>query len=147
MASISGGAKLQAALADLSAKVTKKSEVSIGFFEGSTYPDGTSIPLVAFINEYGRPEKGQPPRPFFRDMIAAKSAEWPKAIGTLLPANGYDAAKVLALAGQGIKDQLQASIRNFDSVPLAPSTIAAKGFDRQLVDTGLMRDSVGFKVD
>ena len=42
------------------------------------YPDGTSVALVAAFNEYGSPSRGQPPRPFFRNMIARNEASWPR---------------------------------------------------------------------
>ncbi len=147
MASVTGGGKLAAALAGMAAKATKASEVSVGFLSGATYPDGTSVPMVAALNEFGRPEKNQPPRPFFRDMIAAKSPEWGPAVAALIEANGFDAAKTLAQTGQAVKAQLQNSIQTFDRVPLAPSTIAAKGHDKQLVDSAVMVNSVDFRID
>jgi len=147
MASVTGGGKLAAALAGMAAKATKASEVSVGFLSGATYPDGTSVPMVAALNEFGRPEKNQPPRPFFRDMIAAKSPEWGPAVAALIEANGFDAAKTLAQTGQAVKAQLQNSIQTFDRVPLAPSTIAAKGFAKPLVDTAVMVNSVDFRID
>lgn len=39
-------------------------EVRVGFINGETYPDGTSVAEVAYKNEYGVPENNQPPRPF-----------------------------------------------------------------------------------
>jgi hypothetical protein len=79
-------------------------------------------------------------------MIAEKSKEWPAAVGSLLVANDYDAEKTLGQTGEAIKGQLQESIAKFDKVPLAPSTIAAKGNDKQLVETGTMLNSVGYEV-
>ena len=112
MATISGGSKLEAALAKLAAKVAKPATVKIGFLEGKTYPGtGMSLPLVAALNEYGHtdPKSGAqtPPRPFFRNMVKAKSPGWPATLAKLLQANDFDAAKALALMGEGIKGQLQ----------------------------------------
>lgn len=148
MASITGGGKLAAALASIAAKATKVSEVSVGFFlSGATYPDGTSVPMVAALNEFGVPAHNQPPRPFFRQMVADKSPSWPIAVATLLKANDYDAEKSLSQTGQAVKAQLQNSIQTFDRVPLAPSTAAAKGHDKQLVDSAVMVNSVDFRID
>ncbi len=147
MASVTGGGKLTAALAGMAAKATKASEVSVGFLSGATYPDGTSVAMVAALNEFGRPEKNQPPRPFFRDMIAAKSPEWGTTVAALIEANSFDAAKTLSQTGQAVKAQLQNSIQTFDRVPLAPSTIAAKGFSKPLVDSRVMVNSVDFRMD
>ena len=148
----SGGEKLQAVLAELSKKVTEPATLRAGFLEGSTYPDGTSVPMVAAINELGRmvySEAGnyyQMPRPFFRGMISKKSPEWGGQLGKLLVANDYDAKRSLGLMGETIKGELQESIAQFSDVPLAPATIKAKGFDKQLVDTGHMMNSVGAEV-
>lgn len=144
MATISGGKGLEAALKTLGAKVTKAASVDVGFLAGATYPDGTSVPMVAALNEFGSGKT--PARPFFRQMVAAKSGEWPEAVGNLLKANDFDAAKTLAQAGSAISGQLRQSIVDFNSVPLAASTIKAKGFDKQLVDTGVMSNSVDFVV-
>lgn len=147
MASVIGGTTLEAKLKAIAANVTKAKEVQIGFLAGATYPDGTSVPMVAALNEFGIPSKGQPPRPFFRNMISAKSGEWPNAVAGLLKANGFDAAKSLDQAGSAIAGQLRQSIVDFSSVPLSPSTIAAKGFAKQLIDTGVMSNSIDHKVD
>lgn len=145
MNALSGGAKLEAKLREI-AKRTTGGTVRVGFLEGSTYPDGTSVPMVAAIQEFGAPKAGIPPRPFFRSMIAAKKGEWGEAVGKLLADNGYDAQKALGLAGQGIKGQLQRSINETNAPPLAQATIDAKGFDKPLVDTGHMWNSVDYEV-
>lgn len=144
MASFKGGAALEKRLNELAAKVSKPANLSVGFLSGSTYPDGTSVPIVAALNEFG--SKKAPPRPFFRNMIAEKSPGWGKAIGDLLQANNYDAARTLQQTGAGIKGQLQQSIVDFTSPPLAPSTIAQKGFDKPLISTSVMLNSVDFEV-
>lgn len=147
MAAIKGGDKLEAALAELAEKVSRPGTLKVGFFENATYPDGTSVAMVAAINEYGAPSRGQPPRPFFRNMIAEKSPTWPDAIANLLKTNNYDATKTLELVGEGIKGQLVQSINELVSPPLAESTIRRKGFDKPLIDTSVMINSVGYKVE
>lgn len=146
MVKISGGNRLEAALAEIAKKLTKASTLSVGFLEGSTYPDGTSVPMVALTQEFGSPANNIPPRPFFRDMIAAKSPEWPEAVGDLLIANDYDASKTLEQTGAAIKGQLQQSIANFNGVPLSEATIVKKGSSKQLIDTGVMINSVDYEV-
>lgn len=146
MAEISGGDKLEAALERIARKLKRGGTVRVGFLEKATYPDGTSVPLVAAINEFGAPSRGQPPRPFFRRMIAAKSGEWPRAIEDLLKANDYDATRVLAQVGEGIAGQLRQSIVDLTEPPLAPSTIARKKSSKPLIDTGVMIASVDYEV-
>ena len=144
MVQLSGGDKLAAKLAEISKNLQKAASVDVGFLEGSTYPDGTSVPLVAALNEFGTSDT--PPRPFFRGMIEDKSPEWPDAVGNLLVANDYDADKTLGQAGAAIKGQLQAAIASYDGPALQPATIARKGNDKQLVDTGHMLASVDYAV-
>lgn len=144
--SFTGGAKLEAYLAKIAKQADKSATLRVGFLEGATYPDGTSVPMVAAIQEFGAPSKGIPPRPFFRRMIAEKKDTWGPAIGRLMKANEFDAEKTLGQAGMGIKGQLQQSIKDLTSPPLAPATVAAKGFEKPLIDTGHMLNSVDFDV-
>lgn len=147
MAEVSGGDKLQAALDKIARNLKSGGTVKVGFLEGATYPDGTSVPLVAAINEFGAPSRGQPPRPFFRNMIQAKSGEWPKAVEGLLKANNYDAKRTLELTGAAIAGQLRQSIVDLVDPPLAPSTVRRKGFSKPLIDTSVMINSVDFEVE
>lgn len=151
---LSGGKKLEAALKLLAAKAKNSAVLSVGFPEGAEYPDGTPVPLVAAMNEFGhmvtvKHPKGdvagsyyQMPRPFFRGMIAQESPHWGKDLGKLLKAEDYDATKALTFMGEEIEGALVESIQSFTSPPLAQSTIDAKGFDKPLIDTGLMWQSV-----
>ncbi|MDN5158227.1 hypothetical protein LVK59_28730, partial [Escherichia coli] len=41
---------------------------------------------------------------------------------------------------------IKESIRAFESPPLSPITIARKGFDKPLIDTGDMQKSVSYEV-
>lgn len=159
---LKGGDKFEAALKDIAAKLNRPGTLRVGFLEGATYPDsGQSVPEVAFFNEFGKTVKTkgddlgdgtaegtyfQLPRPFFRNMIAKNSDSWPGAIAQNLKANNYDTKAVLDLAGDGIKGQLQQSIQDTNSPPLAASTIAKKGFSKPLIDQGIMFNKVNWEV-
>lgn len=139
MATISGGDKLEAALRGISAGISKAASVDVGFLEGSTEPDGVSIPTIAAIQEFGAPSRGIPPRPFFRGMISAKSPEWPGAVAALLKANEFDAEKTLDQTGAAIAGQLRESIINTNDPPLSQITLMLrkmKSEDQSLVVTG-----------
>lgn len=146
MAKISGGSKLEAALKQMSQGVDRPARLRVGFLENATYPDGKPVAMIAAFMDFGAPRANIPPRPFFRNMIANKKDEWPKAIGDLLKNNQYDAEKALSLTGEAIKGQLQQSIRDTNAPPLKPATIARKGFDKPLIDTGHMWNSVDYEV-
>lgn len=146
MTTFSGGAALEAKLAELAEKLGDGKTLRVGFLEGATYPDGQSVPMVAAANEYGDPAMNRPPRPFFRNMIAEKSPEWPQDIAKIAEATGYDAEAMLGLMGEHIKGQLQGSIRDLMEPALSPVTIAKKGFSKPLIETSHMLNSVDYDI-
>jgi hypothetical protein len=144
---LSGGVVLQAKLAEIAKRVGQGGTLRVGFLEGATYPDGTPVAYVGAIQEYGDPAHNLPARSFFRTMIAGKAAQWGVALGKIAIATDYDVDQTLGQMGEGIKGQLQGSIQALTSPPLKPSTVKAKGFDKPLVDTGHMLNSVDYEVD
>ena len=115
MATISGGSKLEAALAKLAAKVAKPATLRVGFLEGKSYPEtGMSLPLTAALNEFGHtdPNTGAvtPPRPFMRNTVRSNSPSWPATLAKLLQANDFDAVKSLRLMGEGSRGLYVASV-------------------------------------
>lgn len=146
MAEIKGGKLLQTKLDAMGRGVTNAQTVQVGFLEGATYPDGTPVAMIAAIQNWGAPSVGIPPRPFFTDMIAKRSPEWADAIGKLLVANQYDAARTLDMIGEAVAGQLRKQIQDTNAPPLAASTIRRKGHAKPLVDTGQMLNSVDYKV-
>lgn len=144
MVTLSGGAALEKRLAEIAKKASESAFVEIGFLEDATYPDGKSVAMVAALNEFGH--DNVPPRPFFRGMIQDKSPEWPDAIANLLVANDYSAHRTLDQTGLAIKGQLEEAIAVYVGPPLAQSTIDRKGHDKQLIETGIMKNSVSYNV-
>lgn len=128
---MSGGATFRAVLTKMAAKLSKPGTVRIGFLEGSTEPDGTSIPMIAAIQEFGAPRAHIPPRPFFRNMISAKSPEWPAAIATNLKATNYDIPLTLRRLGNGVAGQLRELIIDTYQPPLSPVTVMLRGMKSQ----------------
>jgi len=111
---------------------------------GATYPDGTPVAAVAASNEYGNPTKHQPPRPFFRNMISKESSTWGDKLARLAPLGSHQA---LSLMGEDIAGALKQSINDLTSPKLAASTVAQKGFDKPLIDTSHMINSVAYVVE
>lgn len=144
---LSGGVALEAKLAEIAKKVGEGGTLRVGFLEGATYPDGTPVPYVAAIDEYGDPAHNQPARPYFRSMIADKSSKWGAALGKIAVSTDYDIDQTLGQMGEGIKGQLQGSIQALTSPALAPSTVAAKGFDKPLINSSHMINTVDYEVD
>jgi hypothetical protein len=150
---VTGGEKFKAAVGALTEKLRTNDKVRVGFLEAATYPDGKKVAFVAAMNEYGHSivRDGKtighvPPRPFFRNMIAAKKGEWPAGIATQLKKNKYDVVKTLDVVGAAVAGQLRQSIVDTNSPPNAPSTIARKGHEKVLVDSGHMLQSIDHEV-
>jgi len=146
MASIRGGHKLDAALAEMATKIANPATLRVGFLSNASYPDGTPVAMVAAIQDYGAPSVGIPPRPFFRNMVADKRGEWPNAILLALKSARMDAKRALDVVGAAIAGQLRQSIIDTNSPALAESTIRRKGHSKPLVDTGHMLNSVDHEV-
>lgn len=143
MATLSGGGKLEQALADIVKRM--KGAVNVGFLEGATYPDsGLPVAQVAFWNEFGTTKI--PPRPFFRAMIAKESPGWSVLVGKAAAYYQYDGKMVLKLMGEKIAEQLQQSIVGWQEPPNAPYTVEQKGFNKPLIHTGHMQNSIGYEV-
>lgn len=131
MAKVTGGRKFAAVLATIGNKLNSPGTLRVGFLEGATYPNGTSVAMVAAIQEFGAPRAGIPPRPYFRPMISAKSPGWPAAIAENLRDTNYDVGETLGRVGEGVKGQLQESIINTNSPRLSPVTIMLRGMKSQ----------------
>ncbi|MDA8485851.1 hypothetical protein NNO07_22520 [Pseudomonas resinovorans] len=142
---ISGGEKLEAKFKELAKKLGKGAGLKAGFLETATYPEGTPVATVAAANEFGDPEIERPPRPFFRNAIQEKSERWADGLGELIK-SGNSAEQSLALTGEAIRNDIQESIRKFSDPPLAPSTIAQKGFEKPLIDSSVMINAVDYEV-
>lgn len=119
-------------------------EIKVGFFEGEQYPDGKSVAEVAAYNEFGGGHT--PPRPFMRTCVRNRRKLWRKVVQNELAKNDDIHVTLSALADQMVLD-LSDYIRIWTLPPNAPSTIARKGFNDPLVDTGRMMRSVDWKGD
>lgn len=143
MATLKGGDKLEKALAKIAAQLATGDTVAVGFLENAKYPDGTPVAMVAAIQDFGAPKARIPPRPFFRNMIAAKSSQWPGAIAQQLKVNGYNANRALRTVGEGIRGQLQQSINDTVAPPLSPVTLMLRKMKSQNQALVVTRRTVG----
>lgn len=123
---------------------TQDIHIAAGFLEGATYPDGTPVAAVAAYNEFGG--ASHPARPFMRATIEKNRDRWGALLSASLRATGGDLEKALSMTAEKIVSQIQDEIRGWQDPPNAPVTIAQKGFDKPLIDTGHMLNSVGYEV-
>jgi hypothetical protein len=140
---IQGGDKLAKALEEIAANMA--GSVRVGFLESATYPDGTPVAAVAFWDEFGTTTA--PARPFFRTTITEKSSEWADRLAKSAVHFEYDSDKILNLMGQTIAEDIQQSIVGWTDPENAPSTVAKKGFNKPLIDKGVMQRSVDYEVE
>lgn len=116
-------------------------EVEVGIF------DGFSV-QKAIWNHEGT-SRGIPPRPFFDVAMDTNKGKYrmamiKSAIDILRgKTNTQGFLTKLGILAQG---DVQQAIVDFSSPPNAPSTIAKKGFDNPLIDTGEMKGDVTYRV-
>jgi hypothetical protein len=85
--------------------------VSRGGKKGSAAKGGQSpAAVVAMALEYGVPEKGIAPYPFFSRMIAKRKASWGPLLAQQLKQRQYNVMASLKVVGLVAKEQLQESI-------------------------------------
>lgn len=140
------GGLLRARLDELASKIRTGGYVRAGFLEGATYPDGTPVATVAAVQNFGSPAQGIPPRPFFTNAIRQYSPEWGAKLGKVLAANDWDTERSLELLGEIMVGDIKQSIVDTNEPPLAEKTIERKGFEKPLIDTSHMINSVSAEV-
>lgn len=122
-------------------------KMKVGFFEDAKYPDGTPVAQVAAWNEYGT--RFHPERPFMQETLENKTNR-ATILKYLMEAaratvhNTGNARRILAKLGKVVTEEIKITIANYPGSN-SPRTVAAKGFDRPLYDTGKMLESVKFK--
>lgn len=141
---ITGGDRLKRRLAETAHRLGGGGVLNVGFLAKARYPNGLHVAQDAFWQEFGT--KNMPARPAMQNAVAEHSAGWAGAMAKIAKAQNYDSKRTLALMGEGIKGQIQSSIQALVDPPLAESTVKAKGFDKPLIDSGLMVRSVDYEV-
>lgn len=131
----------------LSAALSKykdmNASVRVGVLENATYPDGTPVAMVAFWNEYGT--RTSPVRAFFRTTVSENKKNWVLSVQNLMKIHN-DPKRVMGLIGVHMQEQIVQSINTWSDPPNSAYTIAKKGFDKPLVETGLLMRSIKSEV-
>lgn len=102
-----------------------------------------SVATVAYWNNFGTTRS--PARPFFTNMIAEQSPKWGSDLTKILLASGYNSKIALGRMGVLINDQLVRKIVEWPA-DNAPLTVIIKGFNKGLIDKGVMQRSTGYQV-
>lgn len=123
--------------------ITGNHSLEVGFFANATYPSGEYVAQVAYWQEYGTIRI--PMRPFFRNAVEKNNKKWFDTLEALIRQN-VNETQALAKVGEVARGDIIKSITQFREPANKPSTIKAKGSSNPLIDTGLMRRSVTYRV-
>lgn len=127
-------------------------KVGVGFNENSgSYPaeegdESITLADVAAWNEFGT--ERSPSRPFMRQTVKDYQSQITKHANKAVKAaiHGGGAEEALNSIGSFTKGKMQQEIRNGEWEPNSPYTIARKGSDKPLIDTGRMRQSIVYVI-
>lgn len=112
--------------------------------------DGTSLVLIAAVNEFGSADGHVPERSFLRSTIDEKKEKYlkllTKATGDTIDKGRSAMRTALGRVGAIAVADVQRKIVTLRDPPNAPSTIAKKGSANPLVDTGRLGQSIDFEV-
>jgi hypothetical protein len=121
--------------------------IKAGVLEGAgSEANGASIAEVATYNEYGT--RRIPSRPFIAiatDESKGWQGEIKRQVGGIT--SSADVNGALNTIGEQMKKDIKNVIGDRSKLkPNAPSTIAKKGFDAPLIDTGKLQEAIDYEV-
>lgn len=127
-------------------------ELRLGVKDGATRSDGVSMGDILFWNHYGT--ETIPPRPVLRNAAEKMIQHFGKRIDTFLynlVKNPRDAERLelvlLQDLGRQCVKEARDEIDNSEGLQHnAPSTVAQKGFDKPLEETGEFKKALAYEV-
>lgn len=130
-------------------------EVTVGVqADAGASEDGTPIATYAFYNEMGTRGGGWggpiPARPFMRDTFDQQKSKWGRTADLALSAvlrGTSTLQRGLSVLGTMAQKDIQDAIVSGNWAPNSPVTVAMKGSDTPLVDTGALRQSIRYEVN
>ena len=129
----------------------KKKEIKVGIHEGvgENTKTGTLIVDYAIANEYGTSKI--PERSFMRSTYDEKQQEWNKTldkiVGNITEGNINNIEQKINLVGVQVANDIKEKIDSNIPPALSEATIRRKGSSRTLIDTGVMRASITYKIE
>jgi hypothetical protein len=127
-------------------KIPKSFKIEVGLWNDVSYPDGLSVATVAALNVYGTKEI--PARNFFtfrREELSQRVKEI--AIDIMRKSNrNLDASGDIDKIGILAATFLKQAVTDLRTPPNSAVTIARKGSSNPLIDTGLLRRSIKWKI-
>jgi hypothetical protein len=129
----------------------------VGWFESARYEDGTSVALVAVVQEYGSTKRKIPPRPFMRTTQQENAQQWKedaRQLASAVAAGHMPPDALMEGLTQKAEGAIRQTISKVLSPPLSERTIAArarrhskgKASAKPLVDTGYLLNTLTSQV-
>lgn len=127
----------------------QKYKLDVGIVDNVSYPNGTSVAYVAYLNEYGHGRN--PQRPFmhrtFINYYAKAMAGFKANLKGITNAPSTNVQKAFTLTGMYLKDRMKKTILTWPVDDPRRNKYPHKNGDyRPLIDTHLMLNSINFKV-
>ncbi|MBE6725088.1 MAG: hypothetical protein E7576_07865 [Ruminococcaceae bacterium] len=119
--------------------------IHVGFQRGKgVYENGADVADVAMYNEFGTSKI--PPRPFMEQSFKRHEVEYVEECENIFNAmiKGQKTDSLIRKFGAKVKQDIVDEIELGQFVPNAPSTVAKKGFNKPLYETGLMEKSISY---
>lgn len=120
-------------------------DIHVGFQRGKgVYENGADVADVAMYNEFGTSKI--PPRPFMEQSFKRHEQEYVEKSEEIFGAmiKGQEVKPLIRKFGEKVKKDIVDEIEKGEFVPNAPSTVAKKGFNKPLYETGLMEKSISY---
>lgn len=124
-------------------------KLQLGWFDSHYGSENDNLPhaYVASLQEEG--SEKIPPRPFMRVGLKQELKTDTKAFAMMIQsvASGKSGLSAAKTASPAFVAMLKKIMNEWSSPPNAPRTVAEKGFNNPLIDTGELRDSIQVKVE
>lgn len=143
--------QVEQALKDLAKRMTGPTKVLVGVPKGAgTYEDGLTLATVAAVNNFGSADGLIPPRPVLQPAVEKGAPQYQRLAEVMIPkvlSGQMEMRMLLEQMGTLAEGHVKQEITDLRTPPNAASTIAAKGSDNPLIDTGAFRQSIRYVVD
>jgi uncharacterized protein YukE len=126
-------------------KISKKTGKKLKSKVAVKTPKTITIAEEAFYNCKGVPELGIPARDYQTKTVNDNQEKWKKDMKTLLKKGANTRTAITAIA-KVARDDTKNTIETFATPPNAPSTIAAKGFNKPLVHEGDLQKAQSYQI-
>lgn len=110
--------------------------------------EGEEQVIIAASNEFGTRDGHVPERSYLRSTVDENQQSIVRDLETIVSRSldGKSYVHGLRVLGERVVGLVKRKIVDLDDPPNAPSTIAAKGSDNPLVDTGRLLGSINYEV-